>query len=273
MFQYSKQQSGFSAASAILRLIFHNTVRHVRKSHGNPLLGLLINMMQTIILVLVFVFMFSVLGLRGSAIRGDFILYIMSGIFMFLTHNKALAAVTGAESGTSPMMQHAPMNTAIAITSAALSSLYIQLLSVIVILWTYSLWGGTVTFEYLPGAFLMFMISWFSGVAIGMLLLALKPWFPHFTKIVQTIYTRANMITSGKMFVANQMPGHLLALFSWNPLFHCIDQARDFTFNNYSTHVSSVMYPVIFSFIFITIGLLAEFFTRSHASASWSAGK
>jgi hypothetical protein len=106
MFHYSQQQSGLAAASSILRLIFHNTVRHVRKNHGNPLLGLVINMLQTLILVLVFVFMFSVLGLRGNAIRGDFILYIMTGIFLFLTHNKALGDVAGSESATSPMMQH-----------------------------------------------------------------------------------------------------------------------------------------------------------------------
>jgi ABC-type polysaccharide/polyol phosphate export permease len=273
MFHYSQQQSGLSAANAILRLVFHNTVRHVRKSHGNPLLGLVINMLQTLILVLVFVFMFSVLGLRGNAIRGDFILYIMTGIFLFLTHNKALGDVAGSESATSPMMQHAPMNTAIAITSAALSSLYIQVLSVVVILTAYSLGWGTVTFQYLPGAFLMMLIAWFSGVTIGMVLLALRPWFPQFTKIAQTIYSRANMITSGKMFVANQMPGYILAMFSWNPLFHCIDQARGFTFVNYSPHFSSVMYPVIFSIVFITVGLLAEFFTRSRASASWGAGR
>ncbi|RPE64670.1 ABC-type polysaccharide/polyol phosphate export permease [Pacificibacter maritimus] len=273
MFQYSEQQSGLSTAGSILRLIFHNTVRHVRKSHGNPLLGLVINMLQTLILVLVFVFMFSILGLRGNALRGDFILYIMSGIFLFLTHNKALSAVAGSETATSPMMQHAPMNTAIAITSAALSSLYIQVLSVVVILFAYSLGWGTVTFQYLPGAFMMLMISWFSGVAIGMVLLALRPWFPQFTKIVQVIYSRANMITSGKMFVANQMPGYILAMFSWNPLFHCIDQARGYTFVNYSPHFSSVMYPIVFSLVFITVGLLAEFFTRTRASASWGAGR
>jgi ABC-type polysaccharide/polyol phosphate export permease len=273
MFHYSKKQSGLSAAGAILRLIFHNTVRHVRKSHGNPLLGLLINMLQTVILVLVFVFMFSILGLRGNAIRGDFILYIMSGIFLFLTHNKALADVAGSETATSPMMQHAPMNTAIAITSAALSSLYIQVLSVVVILTAYSLGWGTVTFQYLPGACLMLLMAWFSGVAVGMLLLALRPWFPQFTKIIQAVYSRANMITSGKMFVANQTPGYILAMFTWNPLFHCIDQARGFTFTNYTPHYSSVAYPIVFSLVLITIGLLAEFFTRNRASVSWGAGR
>jgi ABC-type polysaccharide/polyol phosphate export permease len=273
MFQYAQKQSGTSAAGAILRLIFHNTVRHVRKTHGNPLLGLVINMMQTVILVLVFVFMFSILGMRGNAIRGDFILYIMTGVFLFLTHNKALGDVAGSETATSPMMQHAPMNTAIAITSAALSSLYLQVLSVVVILTAYSLGWGNVTFQYLPGVFLMLLMAWFSGVAIGMVLLAMRPWFPQLTKIVQTIYTRANMITSGKMFVANQTPGYILAMFSWNPLFHCIDQARGFTFVNYTPHYSSVMYPIVFSLILITIGLLAEFFTRTRASASWGAGR
>jgi ABC-type polysaccharide/polyol phosphate export permease len=273
MFHYSQRQSGLSAANTILKLVFHNTVRHVRKTHGNPLLGLAINLLQTLMLVVVFAFMFSVLGLRGNAIRGDFILYIMTGIFLFMTHNNALSAVAGSETATSPMMQHAPMNTAIAITSAALSSLYIQVLSVVVILTGYSVGWGTVKFQYLPGAFLMLLIAWFSGVAIGMVLLALRPWFPQFTKIVQTVYARANMITSGKMFVANQMPGYILAMFSWNPLFHCIDQARGYTFVNYSPHFSSIVYPAVFSLIFITVGLLAEFFTRSRASASWGAGR
>lgn len=273
MFHYSQRQNGLAAANTILKLVFHNTVRHVRKTHGNPLLGLVINMLQTLILVLVFVFMFSVLGLRGNSIRGDFILYIMTGIFLYLTHNKALSDVAGSEAATSPMMQHAPMNTAIAIASAALSSLYIQVLSVVVILTGYSVGWGNVTIQYLPGAAFMMFLAWFSGVAVGMVLLALRPWFPQLTNIIKTIYSRANMITSGKMFVANQTPGYILAMFSWNPLFHCIDQARGFTFVNYSPHFSSVLYPIIFSIVFITIGLLAEFFTRHRASVSWGAGR
>ena len=271
MFHYTRSQSGFSVALTVLRLIFVNTVRHVRKSHGNPLIGLLISITQTLILVAVFVFMYSILGVRGAAIRGDFILYIMSGIFLFLTHNKAVGAVAGSESATSPMMQHAPMNTAIAITSAALSSLYIQVLSVTVILFGYSLGWGTVHFQNMAGAFAMLLLAWASGAAIGMLFLAAKPWAPGLVGILQQLYTRANMFTSGKMFVANQTPAYMLAMFSWNPLFHTIDQARGFTFVNYNPHNSSIMYPVVFTLVCLTIGLLAEFFTRRRVSLSWGA--
>ena len=38
--------------------------------------------------------------------------------------------------------------------------------------------------------------------------MAAKPWLPDVVTILQLIYVRANMIGSGKMFVANMMPGH-----------------------------------------------------------------
>lgn len=271
MFQYSRQQNGFSAAFSILQLIFHNTVRHVRKTHGSPIAGLLNNMMQTVILVVVFTFMMNVLGMRGMAVRGDFLLFIMTGIFMFLTHNKALSAVSGAETSASPMMQHAPMNTAISIASAALSCLYTQVLSVVVVLSIYALGWGGFEVQNLVGAFGMFLLAWFSGAAIGTVLLAAKPWAPQPVNIISTIYTRANMFTSGKMFLANTMPGYMLGFFTWNPLFHTIDQARGFAFVNYNPHHSSITYPLILSIVFLTVGLLAEFFTRKRVSSSWSA--
>ncbi len=119
----------------------------------------------------------------------------------------------------------------------------------------------------------MVLLAWFSGCAVGLVLLALKPWMPNVVTIVAQIYTRANMITSGKMFVANSMPTYILAMFDWNPLFHCIDQARGFVFVNYNPHYSSVIYPIVLSLVLIMIGMMGEFYTRRHASRSWAAGR
>src|SRR6056297_2653255 len=127
----------FGSALALSELIYHNTVRSLRKTHANAFVGLLMSMLQSVIMVVAFVLLFSVLGLRGTAIRGDFLLYIMSGIFLFMTHTKAMGAVIGSEGPASPMMKHAPMTTAVAICSAALGSLYIQVLSMVVVLWVY----------------------------------------------------------------------------------------------------------------------------------------
>lgn len=271
MFTVERPKSTLGSAIAILEIIFHNTVRSVRKSHSNALIGLLINILQTVILVGVFYAMFSILGLRGSAIRGDFLLFVMSGIFLFMCHTKAMSAVVGSEGPASPMMQHLPMTTAIAITSSALGSLYIQVLSMVVVLYVYHIGWGPITIQDPAGAMAMVILSWFSGVAVGMVFLALKPWAPQFVGIVSSIYARANMIASGKMFVANSLPSFMLVMFDWNPLFHTIDQARGFVFVNYNPHYSSVTYPLILSVALIMIGLMGEFYTRKHASLSWSA--
>ncbi len=273
MFTPHASKSGIGSAASLLELIYHATVRQIRKSHGNAVIGLIVNMLQAMLFVAVFYVMFSILGLRSSAVRGDFLLYMMTGVFLFMTHTKAMGAVVGAEGPTSPMMKHAPMNTVVAISSAALASLYIQFLSMTVILVLYYTVSTPFTIDDPVGALAMFLLAWFSGVAVGILFLAAKPWFPTFIGIASTIYMRANMIASGKMVLANTLPPKLLAMFSWNPLFHSIDQARGFTFINYNPHNTSPGYPLYLSLALIMIGLMGEFYTRQHASASWSAGR
>lgn len=272
MFQApSHRQGRFGAALTIFELIYHSVVRSVRKSHNNALWAIGTNLLQAVIFVLAFYVMFTVLGLRGAALRGDFLLYIMSGIFLFLTHIKALSAVLAAEGPTSPMMQHAPLNTIITIAAAAVGSLYIQVLSMLIILFVYHVAFTPITIEDPNSAFGMFLIAWFVGVAIGVVLLALKPWFPQFVSVFSMIYQRANMIASGKMFVANTLPGFMLAMFDWNPLFHCIDQARGFVFLNYNPRYSDWEYALWVGVVILMIGMMGEFYTRRHASVSWGA--
>lgn len=274
MFQFQparRPRTPVGIAINMAELVYHSIVRSVRKTHNNAFIAILMNILQAVILVLAFYVMFSILGLRGAAIRGDFLIYIMSGIFLYMTHIKALGAVVGSEGPASPMMQHAPMNTVISISSAALGALYIQVLSLILILFVYHV--AFTPFEVLDpfAAFGMLLVAWFTGAAIGIVLLAIKPWFPTFVSLFSTIYQRANMIASGKMFLANTLPSFMLAMFDWNPLFHAIDQARGFVFINYNPRYSSWEYPLIVGGILLVIGLMAEFYTRRNASLSWSA--
>ena len=271
MFEASPSPTRTRSALQLADLVYHGTVRHLRRDHGNAVVGLLMNILQTVVFVMAFYFMFSLLGLRGTAIRGDFLLYIMSGVFLFMTHTKALGAVVGAEGPASPMMKHAPMNPVVAVASAALSALYIQVLSMVVVLWVYHAAFQPIEIHAPAGALGMVVLSWFSGAAIGLVFYALKPWLPDVVRVVSQVYSRANMIASGKMFVANAMPGHILVFFTWNPLFHAIDQARGFVFLNYNPHFSSVTYPLAVSLGLLFLGLMGEFYTRRTASLSWGA--
>jgi ABC-type polysaccharide/polyol phosphate export permease len=271
MFYNSRKENSLEAAVTMAELIYHSIARKIRKTHGNAVLSILVNLLQLAIMVMAFYLMFSILGLRKTAVRGDFLLYLMSGIFLYMTHTKTLGAVAGAEGPTSPMMLHAPMNTIVAIMSAALSALYLQVLALSLILFIYYMGFEKFVIEDAAGAFGMLLLAWFGGLAIGTVLLALKPWFPGPVQIFTLIYQRANMIASGKMFLANTLPGFMLAMFDWNPLFHIIDQARGFIFINYTPRYSTIKYAIIVYGVILMLGLIGEFYTRRNSSLSWGA--
>lgn len=273
MFQPAIRKSSVRSMFATFELIFHVAVRDVRMNNSNAVVGLIVNIIQSLMMVLVFWFMFTYLNMRGAAVRGDFMIYTMSGIFMYMTHIRTIKAVSKAEGPTSAMMKHAPMNTIVAIAGQSLAALYQQILSVAVILFFYHTMFARIEMEFPVLALAMLILAWITGIGVGMIFKAATPWAPDFFSVLTSFYTRANMIASGKMFLANALPTSKLFWFSWNPLFHIIDQARGFIFLNYNPHYTSVTYPLLAAFVLIILGLMGDTFTRQYASASWSAGK
>ena len=78
------------------------------------------------------------------------------------------------------------------------------------------------------------------------------------------------MVFSGKMFLASTLPGYLLPMFIWNPLFHSIDQARGYTFVNYNARVTNLTYPIVVTLVLILVGMMIEHWARKYVSESWS---
>ncbi|WP_333682967.1 ABC transporter permease [Pontibaca methylaminivorans] len=271
MFHTGQRRGRLAGALHLLELIYHSAVRNIRRRHNNAFIAIGVNILQSVVFVMVFYAMFVVLGIRSTALRGDFLLYIMSGIFLFMCHVKAVGAVTGAEGPASAIMKHAPMNTVISVSSAALACLYVQILSMAVILFVYHVAFTPITINDPIGAVGMVLLAWFTGCSVGLIFYALKPWFPTFVSVATMAYQRASMIVSGKMFLANSLPAFMLALFDWNPLFHCIDQARGFVFLNYNPLFTNWKYALSVGVALTMIGLMGEFHTRRRASISWSA--
>lgn len=273
MFHTGAPRTAFGGFVQTMELIFNVAVRDIRKTHNNAIMGLVISIVQSVMLVLFFWMMFTLLNMRGHAVRGDFMLYQMTGILMYMTHIKAISAVAKAEGAASAMMKHAPMNTIVAIAGQALAALYQQVLAILVILFFYHTLFTPITIDEPVPALGMVVLAWFTGVSIGMIFKAATPWAPNFFNILNTVYTRINVIASGKMFLANATPTWLLSWFWWNPLFHVIDQQRGFVFLNYNPHYSSLWYPFWVGCGLMVLGFMADSFTRKYASASWSAGK
>ena len=262
-------RSRLGLAFETLELVYHIAIRNLRRTHNNAVLGLVMSIVQSLIMLLVMFFMMQLFGMRRIAVRGDFMLYVMSGVFMFMTHIKTIRAVSQADGPTSQMMMHAPMNPVISIMGAALASLYQQTLAAASILFVYHAIWNPVVIDEPVGMLGMYLLSWFSGIGIGMVFMSARPWQPELVMIIVTLYTRANVIASGKMVLANNLASNRRSWFDWNPLFHIIDQTRGFVFLNYTPRYTSYEYAIKYALVCILIGLMAEFFTRQHASASW----
>lgn len=273
MFAQHRSKNMLEAAFTTLALIYHVTVNNLRKGQRNAVIGLLMTVVQAITMIAGFYMMFAIMGVRSSPIRGDFIVYIMTGIFMFMSHTQAMGAVAGAGGPTNQMMKHGPMNTAVMISGAALATLYRQTFSALVVLSAYNYMIEPVHIDEPLRCYGMLLMAWFSGCCIGLIFLAFRPVWPQGAQVLTQFYQRINMIFSGKMFVANTMPTFLLHAFSWNPLFHIIDQTRGYAFINYSPRNSSVSYPIYCMIGLLMIGLMAEYVSRKSVSVSTMAGR
>ena len=175
MFRVRRRETTFDKVLTFSDLIYQSIVHTIRKAHGNALMSIAVNLLQMIIFVLALYLMFTILGLCGAVLRGDFMVYIMSGFFLFITHIKTVGAITRSDGPASPMMKNTPMNTSISIVAAALSQLYIQMMSLMVIMFGYHVLMTPFIILGVAGVIFIIWLAWFTAFAIGLVFLAIKP--------------------------------------------------------------------------------------------------
>lgn len=272
MFKVATRQSNrWAATYRMVALTYHLTVHAAGGNKANPLFGLFLNVAQTLVFILALYLTMTLLRVVPSMFRGDFVVFLISGVMAYMTYNKTMKAVYGASGPLSPMMHHPGMNSVVAIAAAALGTLYQQVLIAFVILFGYHVAFKPVEIEDPPFAVFMMIAAWVFGIATGLILLSIRPWAPKLAPILMMIISRVNVFASGKMMIGNALSFYLLKLFDWNPLFHCIDQMRGAIFLNYTPRNSEVGYIFEVSAALIVVGLMMEFFTRRRVSASWNA--
>lgn len=253
-------------------LVYHSIVRQVRTASGSATLGLLSELVQTLIMFGLFYIIMVFLSMGGIALRGDPVVFVLTGVLLFMMHNQAISKVMGAGSPTSPIMKHRPMTTMVSILAASFAHLYLQILAMGLILIIVHVLRGGLEIMNPAGLVLPILVAWGSGVTIGLLFLVAKPFAPNLVPVISQVYRRANMVTSGKMMPANLMPASMLPWFDWNPLFHAIDLARGAAFVNYYPRNSNIEYPIYFILATMLIGLMVENWLRRNMSLSWGKG-
>jgi ABC-type polysaccharide/polyol phosphate export permease len=264
-------KSLFFGLLEFMDLVFHSVVHEVRTQSGNATFGIM-KEVTTMAIFLSMFYVFTVFLGRSVAIRGSVMMFLLTGIVLFLAHIKAIGSVRSAATATSNIMMHAPMTVMLSILSKAFAGLYLQVVAVVIIVFFFWIFGIDLSVDNPAGLILPVFFTWASGIGVGMIFMAIAPMFPAAVKTILPLYQRAQMFTSGKFMPAAYMPGAMVGWFSWNPLFHTIDQARVATFINYNSNVTDMSYPIWFTLAALLFGLMTEFWARQTLSKSKHGG-
>lgn len=262
MQQYNRNNTLSQAALSFLDLLYVSVVREFRVTNGGAIMSFFSALATPLLLFGMFYVMYEVIG-RSVIVRGDFLLFVMTGIMMYLMHIRAVTTLKGAMHSVKGMIFYAKASIILSIISSALYQLYLNVIAIIIIMGTSYLIRGHLEIYNPSGLLLPFFMGWASGLAVGMMFMAVKPLAPILIPRLFQLYRRLQMFSSGKMLLGNMIPASMLPFFQWNPLFHSIDQARGEAFINYIPRNSNMTYPIYFTIAVFVLGLLIEFAVRA----------
>ena len=87
--RYHRNRTLWEATQSFLDILYISIIREFRSQTGGATLAFLMAIVQPMLLFAVFWAAYTLLG-RTGLIRGDFLLFMMTGIFLFIVHIKEL---------------------------------------------------------------------------------------------------------------------------------------------------------------------------------------
>jgi ABC-type polysaccharide/polyol phosphate export permease len=198
---------------------------------------------------------------RMSPVYTDTITFIISGLIPYAAFRYAVTAIGRTNTSIRgllifPAVQH---EHAVAAT-AMIEFANIFVIFGVVALVNYLVFGNgelANPFEFVWGM----SLAWGLGVGYSYLFTALSRDNPTIAQVGQVLL-RPTFFLSGIFFTANELPGPMLSVLTWNPLLHAVEIARDGMLFHYQSRVASSAYVVAWIAALLTAGAIASFSRR-----------
>ena len=186
-----------------------------------------------------FLIAYEFIGLFRPAVRGDIVIFLLTGIFLFQMTARSRSAAD--LNGGGALMWHQPVQPALVVWSSAIGTLYVVLTAMAIILTGAWLWRAAPPVADPAGLAAPLLLAWLFGIGSGMAISGIARYAGG-GQIMGVMWTRAMFLTGGVFFLASTVPGWMRPWFDWNPLFHIIDQMRAAAFVNYAGGDTSLSY-------------------------------
>ena len=182
---------------------------------------------------------YELVGLFRPAIRGDVVVFLLTGILLFQLASRARSAADLTGGGA--FLWHQPVQPALVVWSGALAALYVSVTAMALILTGAALIRGAPPLHDPAGLAAPLLLAWGFGVGSGMVMSGIARYAGG-GQLLGMAWQRAMFLTGGIFFLAAAVPGWMRPWFDWNPLFHIIDAMRAAAFVNYSGGDTSLTY-------------------------------
>jgi capsular polysaccharide transport system permease protein len=180
---------------------------------------------------------------RTVPVYTDTITFIISGLIPYASFRYTVTALGRVNNGIRgllifPQVRHEHGIAAVAL----LEYLNIFVVFAVVASANYLLFGNG-ELDNVPQFVAGVSLAWGLGASYGYLFSALGRYRPSLQRLGAALL-RPTFFISGVFFTANELPDNLLQYFSWNPLLHAIEVARDGMLFHYQSRVASPLYVV-----------------------------
>lgn len=217
-----------AAEIARYRELLRNLVlRDIKKRYKRSTLGFLWVMLDPLLMMLVFYFIFS--RLFGSAI-GNYMAYVISGIAIWQLFAQGTTVSAAAFLSNRELLNKIYLPSAIFPISLVISSLTHFIFSLVPLFAIIAISGTKLSFDIVLLPLIVFLIFVFSvGVSLTISTLAV---FFHDVYYIYDVLLMAWMYVSAIFYPVTILPERLRPLMSLNPLYHYISLFRACIYDN-----------------------------------------
>lgn len=244
-------------------LMWALTVRTIREASGGAAIGLLKGIGMALFFCLIFYFIMTFTGLRGLAVRGDLMIFIIIGVGFFFAAKMAMVGALQGMTSSWDMAAHPHLSPVLFVYAKTASVAYNYFIAIVILFFGNGMVNGSFELQDPILFFPIFLLSILCGMGAGMVLGFLMFYF-SWAQMFKRVFMKVIFITSGKFTNANIIPNEALPFFSWNPLFHLIDQMRGAAFVNYTPHNTNLVYPIIVTFLLLVAGHILHDYMLRH---------
>ncbi|RXF69871.1 ABC transporter permease [Hansschlegelia zhihuaiae] len=245
-------------ASAMLqaRVVVALLLQRVRSEYTGSRAGYLWAFIEPMAWIFVLKFTLSMNGSRPPPLGDSYEVFLVTGISMArswrMCGNQLANIVIKRKRLSLPSTFHSDLILALWILEMLTGLVVMSVLLVIM---------GIVGFEAMPADILTCLVAYgflsFYTLAFGLtlgLIITLAPGLRHF----QQIFMLVMFMTCGFSFLMDRMPIALRSIFSWNPVFHCIEFFREGFYAGYECRNLDLVYVVAVTIVMLVIGMAGE---------------